>query len=253
MLISTRCFWYLINFQFTQNKWKYITKHQKLGELSIKDDQQHQVAIPRLETNKAQRTLGVCLAPDGNWNTKLEYLMSVTSDWKVWMAASCLSPTNATFSLKNVIMQKLCYPLVTTTFSLQQCSQIMAPILQQGLPKAGVVHTFPRDLTHGPLDYEGLEIPHLYTEQLIAHVQMLLCYGPSIANPTGMLIHATGEAMQLEIGFGGELLATPLSLAENVTPSWIKHVWTSMQECGVTLSIDFTDIPPQRHGDIEIM
>jgi len=26
-----------------------------------------------------------------------------------------------------------------------------------------------------------------------------------------------------------------------------------MQECGVTLSTDFTDIPPQRHGDIEIM
>jgi len=171
-LIPTKCFWYLINFQLTQNKWKYITKHQKLGELSIKDDLQHWVMIPWLETNKARHTLGVCLAPDGNWDTKLEYLMLVTSDWKIWMVVSHLSPTNVTFSLKNVIMQKICYPLVTMTFSPQQCFQIMAPILQQGLPKAGMVCTFPRDLAHGPLDYRGLEIPHLYTEQLVTHVQM---------------------------------------------------------------------------------
>jgi len=68
-----------------------------------------------------------------------------------------------------------------------------------------------------------------------------------------MLIHATGEVMQLEIGFSGELLAAPLILADNVMPSWIKHAWTSMQECGVTLSTDLSDIPPQRHGNIEIM
>jgi len=33
---------------------------------------------------------------------------------------------------------------------------------------------FPQDLAHGPLDYGGLEIPHLYTEQLVAHVQTIL-------------------------------------------------------------------------------
>jgi len=134
-------------------------KTQKLGKLSIRDDKQHRVVILQLETNKARHTLGVQLALDGNWDTELEYLLSVTSNWKVRMAASRLSQADATFSLKNVIMQKLCYPLVTTTFSLQQCAQIMAPILQQCLPKAGMVRTFPRDLAHRPLNYGGLEIP----------------------------------------------------------------------------------------------
>jgi len=115
-LIPTKCFWYLIDFQCAQNKWKYVTKHQKPGELSIKDDHHHQVEIPCLEPHKARQTLGVRLALDGNWDTKLEYLLLVTSDWKVWMAASQLSPADATFSLKNVIMLKLCYPLVTITF-----------------------------------------------------------------------------------------------------------------------------------------
>jgi len=90
------------------------------------------------------------------------------------MAASCLNPTDATFSLKNVVLHKLCYPLVTTTLSPQQCHQIMAPILQQGLPKAGDMCMFLLALAHGPLDYGDLEIPQLYTEQLIAHAHTIL-------------------------------------------------------------------------------
>jgi len=161
------------------------------------------------------------------------------------MAAARLTPSDATFSLKNVVLRKLNYPLVTTTFSRHQCEQIMSPILQQGLPKARVICTFPRALTRGPLEYGGLEIPHLYMEQIIAHIHTILRYRPDKDDPTGLLLHATGEAMRLELGCGGELLAAPLILAENVTNSWIKHMWMSTWECDITLSTDFVDIPLQ--------
>jgi len=39
----------------------------------------------------------------------------------------------------------------------------------------------------------------------------------------------------------------------NVTNSWIKHVWRSTQECGITVSTDFVDVPLQRHSDIDLM
>jgi len=116
-----------------------------------------------------------------------------------------------------------------------------------------VIRTFPRALVHGPLEYGGLEIPDLFTEQLIAHVTTILRYGPEVTDPTGILLHATGEAMRLEVGFNGELLAAPLVLAANVTSLWIKHVWMAMQERGVTISTNFADIPLRHHGDIEIM
>jgi len=60
-----------------------------------------------------------------------------------------------------------------------------------------------------------------------------------------LLLHATGEVMQLELGYSGKLLAAPLILAKNVTNLWIKHVWQSTQECDVTLSTNFVDIPLQ--------
>jgi len=48
---------------------------------------------------------------------EVDYLMLVTLNWKVCMVASCLSHTDAMFSLKNVVLRKLAYPLVTTTFT----------------------------------------------------------------------------------------------------------------------------------------
>jgi len=127
------------------------------------------------------------------------------------------------------------------------------PILNQGLPKAGVVQTFPRALVHGPLDYRGLDIPKLFTEQIIAHVTTILRYGPDKQDPTSFLLHATGEAMRLGVGYNGELLAAPLILANNVTNSWLKHIWLSTQEVDVLVLTAFADIPLQRYGDIELM
>jgi len=173
-LIPSKCFWYFIDFQFINNTWKYVTKHQEPGEIQIKDKHQHRATIPCLELHENCHTLGVCLALGGHWDTEYNYLLLVTLDWKVKMATSKLNPTNATFSLQNVIFRKLVYPLVTTSLMQQQCHQIMVPILQQGLPKAGMIHMFPWALAHGPLMYGGLAIPHLYTEQMVAHIQTIL-------------------------------------------------------------------------------
>jgi len=57
-----------------------------------------------------------------------------------------------------------------------------------------MVHNFPCTLAHSPLEYGGLEIPKLYTEQIKVHVTMLLQYRPETTSMTGSLLHATGEA-----------------------------------------------------------
>jgi len=111
-----------------------------------------------------------------------------------------------------------------------------------------------------PLVYSGLEIPHLYMEQLIAHVHMILSYGPVKEDATGYLIHTTGEAMQVEVGYSGELLAAPLSLADNITNSWTKQKnelwfyvlsnsppWLSLR---VPLFQSYTDSHNNVHNDI---
>jgi len=53
VLVLTKCFWYLIDFQFKNNEWQYLTKSQKPGELTIKDDMQRRVTILQLEAHEA--------------------------------------------------------------------------------------------------------------------------------------------------------------------------------------------------------
>jgi len=85
-LVLTKCFWYMIDFKFTNNTWQYITKTPKLGKISIKDEKQNRVMIPQLKVNEARQTLGVWLALDGNWDMEFKTLLLVTLDWKVQMA-----------------------------------------------------------------------------------------------------------------------------------------------------------------------
>jgi len=64
------------------------------------------------------------------------------------MAAAKVMHAAAEFGLQQVILQKLEYLLVATIFMLQQCNQIMQPILSAGLPAAGITQTFPRVVVH---------------------------------------------------------------------------------------------------------
>ena len=59
--------------------------------------------------------------------------------------------------------------------------------------------------------------------------------------------------MQLEVWYNGKLLAAPLLLADNITASWIKHMWVSTQEASVMISTNFAEVHPQWQGDMELM
>jgi len=89
------------------------------------------------------------------------------------MQKSHLSQEAAEFSLRQVLLPKLHYPLIATNFSEKQCYEILEPALNQALPAMGINRNFPRAVAHGPVGQQGLAIPNLFTEQLISHVTML--------------------------------------------------------------------------------
>ncbi len=90
-----------------------------------------------------------------------------------WFKAR-LTHTDTLFSLHSSILQKMAYPLAVTTFTEQQCAELMKPILSVGLPKIGCICSMPRAVVHGPIKMAGLNIPNLYTEQAITQIVMLL-------------------------------------------------------------------------------
>jgi len=88
-----------------------------------------------------------------------------------------LNQANAKFSLQQVLVPKLLYPLTTTNFLEEQFYTILKPILASALPAMGINQHFPQAVAHGPRSHQGLEIPNLFTEQICAHITTLLQFG----------------------------------------------------------------------------
>ena len=131
------------------------------------------IVIPRLEPDKARQTLGMHIAADGNDAVEAQYLTEVAAAWGNHMARAHLTRTEAEFSLQQVLAPKLNYPLIATNFDEQQCHEILKPALGQALPAMGLNRHFPQAVTHGPRSHHGLDVPNLFTEQLVAHILML--------------------------------------------------------------------------------
>ena len=107
-------------------------------------------------------------------------------------------------ALQKTIWKGIEFPLMATCFTEAQCKYIMAPALRVGLQHSGVQENFPRKLVHGPLGYQGLEIPDIHVLQTIEHVQALLRHGredsPSL--PTGTLILTSAETSSFHWDLG---------------------------------------------------
>ncbi len=169
------------------------------------------------------------------------------------MKNSKLGRSESNFSLWQVLLQKLVYPLPATTFTPQQCQTIMSPILAQGLPSAGFVWTFPHNLVHGPLKFCGINIPNLYTEQTLAHLHTLLKFSNQPQDLTGFLLRTTGESTRLKLGLCGQLFEALTILQDVITDSWMKHTWLATWQVDIHLQIDIPDFPLNRHGDKELV
>jgi len=95
-----------------------------------------------------------------------------------------LSRAEAEFSLCQVLLPKLTYPLIATNLTESQCSAILQPALIKAFLSMGINHHFPRAVAHGPRSHHGLDIPNLFTKQLIVHVLTLLRFGWQKDDPT---------------------------------------------------------------------
>jgi len=239
-LVLEKCFWYMVNFEFHGSKWKYSEGFKPVG-LAVCNAAGQATPIPQLPVTEAQQTLGISVAPDGNNTAEFEHLTQIATEWFTMMKAGRLTHEVAAFSLRNVVLKQLEYPLVMMMFTEKECHSIMQPILAAGLLAMGIVRTLAWAVVHGPLQFQGLDIPNLYMEQLITCLQMLLQYGLQLEDVTGSMIRYMAEAFRLELGVAGELFDAPAALAPVVTDSWIKACWLDMVNQDIHITSDIPD------------
>lgn len=173
-IVPEKSHWYLVDFVWTNGLWRYASIEETPASISVRDSDGNVKVLSRLSTSEAQRTLGVRLAPDGNNIAEFEELLEKARTWADAIRAGHLPRNLVWESMNTTVLQSIQYSLPSTTLSFSQCWKIMSKLLQAALPRAGIVRTIPRDLVYGPLKYQGLAVPCLFTHQQVEHIVRLL-------------------------------------------------------------------------------
>ena len=224
-LVPEKSYWYLIDFIWTGEKWRYATKIDIPGDISINNvDDSGRDTLRRFEANIAKETLGVFLAMDGNNKEETHHLRKKAVAFADCIRTGFLTREDATYALHRTIMKTLEYPIVATTMDKAQWDYIMAPLLAATLPRMGYVQSFPRDIVYSPEDLCGLGIFHPWHNQHLSQLKVVL-QETALPSITGDLIRASFEQLRLEIGLPDRSDQWNWSVVKSIaTDCWLKDL-----------------------------
>jgi len=252
-LVPEKCFWYFVKPEWQQNtaKWTYADPDPS-HRLHILDDEGNLEVIPQLKASEAQQTLGVRLAPNGNDKAEFQHLVETSRQWQQSMVTARVTHSTAEFGMHQMIFWKLEYPLVATTFTQQQCIEIMHPILAQCLPLAGFVRSFARAIVHCPWQWGGLNILNLYM-QVIAHFTHSTEVWWTIRwhhrQPNSSIIGSTNTQSSL-VGDPATFLDT---IQDYITRTWVANTWMACQRANKQIIRVQSQFRPKRLCNTKLM
>jgi len=255
-LALDKCTWYQINFSFDSNGDPYIlNKTQMPGDIRVfRNFHGEKVTIKRLEFDTAHRTLGYFLRPDGKSDDHYTFTEALVQKWKARVTSSRLNSTQILKSYLTVLNRQLVYRLAATSFSYEQCNDLMKIISPILLHAANVQANFPRSIMEAGEVYAGFGFTHLYDLHGQEKLQFFFMHTRKGDN-TGKLLDISLRYTQLRLG-----IATPFFKVEYdeysylCDDTWLTHLWEYTSSRGLT--IDLTNpglIPIQRQNDKFIM
>jgi hypothetical protein len=199
ILAPSKCWWYLVTFEYIAGKWKARTPAQQDFQLWIKDESKKSVSLQKIEPNIGMKMLGVKLAPDGNTKDHVEMLREKAISWARSMQQSSANPEEVWTALHRTIPFAIGYSLPAVSLTKDQCRYIMAPVIQTGLSLTGIASTIPAEIRHGPILQGGLGIMDPYIHMGASHITALITHRWQ-GTPTGKLLDVTIDDLALEMG-----------------------------------------------------
>lgn len=252
-IVPEKSDWVLVDFEWSTNgRWTYKQASQR-NKLYVKGPNRVRSPLKQLDSNTGRLTLGVHIAPDGNWEDQVQYLRDKSKDWAEHIRTGHIRREDAWRSLTHCITKTIEYCLPATYMSRQQLNRIYAPALNRGLAASGIIRSMNRSICYGEIKYQGLGLRNPYYIQGIEHIKRLLNHGTSDTT-TGKLLRANIELTKLEVGVGNDLFSFSFEkygfLATN---GWVKDTWKFLWEFNISFSEQTTNPPLLRIQDSYIM
>jgi len=135
--------WTFIDFTWKKGKWVYKSTSELPGTLLMNDVTGSQILLDWLEPHEAEHSLGLCIAPDGNYAAELQFHKEQTLLWASQLIHSKIPRHITWLNFETVLLKKVEYPLMVTTFSCHECDDIFHPAINVVLPALGINCHFP--------------------------------------------------------------------------------------------------------------
>jgi hypothetical protein len=104
----SKCYWYLIDQEWTNNHWQYQHIDHMPGDISIQDNRGNtQVTVQRYQPFHAEETLGVFLVLNGNNSAPIRKLGQKAEEFANHIRTGKLSHMDAWHSIDSTIMKAL--------------------------------------------------------------------------------------------------------------------------------------------------
>lgn len=254
ILSPSKCWWYLVTFEYIRGRWKACTPHHVDFQLWIKDEANKPVSLQQLDSSIGMNMLGVKIAPDGNCNDHIAMLREKASQWATRVRDSNGNVEEVWTALHRTIPYTLCYSLPSLPLTKEECNYIFAPVIKTGLPLTGIVATIPAVLRSSSVRMGGLGVIDPFLHMGISQIITLATHTWK-RSPTGQLLDTALDDLALEMGlpqpWRHDILSQGLQYTTKQT--WIHHTFQFAVTHDIHLRLNEPSFTPNREGDKTIM
>jgi hypothetical protein len=209
--------------------------------------------LDTIAPTKGLRTLGVRIAPAGNWTDEYEYRRLQARNLALKIAGSSISQETARVIYRMMVCPKLEYPLAVTQFLQKECDAITSPVLRACMSKMGYNPNMPKEVVYGPQESFGIGYHDYFIEQGIRQVSTLVGHLRQHSE-TGTMMQLCLQWCQVQAGTEYYLLESPEFPVDYIESCWIMNVQDFLRT--YNLRLEFTRSVRQRvqcRGDEFIM
>ena len=251
-LVPTKSDWVMIDYKWRGTEWNYTGMH-KDEKMKVKNSQRIEEPLQQLCHSTGRLTLGVHIAPDGNWRDERNYLNDKAKQWAANIRESNISRADAWLGLHTRLYKSIGYSLPATYMTEKELRNVWAPAISQGIAASGIVRNMDRDIVFGDAKFQGLGLRSPYQTQGIEHIKVLLTHwkGTSL---TGILLRSIIEGTKQELGLGGSLFTQDFGkYGALATKGWVKSTWEFLWKHKILLIEDTPNLELVNEGDSWLM
>jgi hypothetical protein len=195
-----KSYWYLINYEYHQGRWKYLSKLEAPGELDVKvvdcrgQPRAQRVLLTRFKPSEARETLGVYTPMDGNWRRQKQALTALAQRYAEYIRTQKTNRDTTWYAFNTSFMITLECSMEAICLSQAEWDDVMSPSLGITLQRrCGIASTFPRDLFFTLLQFQGSGVRHPFFQQMLSHLATLVAEASNPDSATGTLLTAVAE------------------------------------------------------------